>query len=65
MSPTDFLAARTALGFTQGALAAALGVDRRTVQFWEAGDRAIPETVARVIRLAIAEPELLMRLAAA
>ena len=65
MTGPELQTARTALGMTQGALASALGVDRRTVQFWEAGDRAIPETVARIVRLAIAEPELLMRLAAA
>ena len=65
MTPADFRATRTALGMTQGALASALGVDRRTVQFWEAGDRAVPETVARIMRLAGAEPGLLARLAAA
>lgn len=65
MTGPELLAARTALGLTQGALAAALGVDRRTVQFWEAGDRGIPETVARIMRLAATEPELLPRLASA
>lgn len=65
MTPADFHAARTALGLTQGALASAIGVDRRTVQFWEAGGRAVPETVARLVRLAVSEPGLLSRLAAA
>jgi DNA-binding transcriptional regulator YiaG len=63
MTPTELHAARKALGLTQGAFAAALGVTRRSVQFWEAGDRAIPETVARLVRLAVSEPQILVRLA--
>jgi len=50
MTPAELLAARNILGLTQGALATALGASRRAVQFWEAGERAIPELVARVIR---------------
>lgn len=65
MTPAEFLAARTALGLTQGALADTLGVIRRTIQFWEAGDRTIPETVARIMRAACEHRELLAWLAAA
>ena len=65
MTPAEFLAARAALGMTQGALATALGCGRRTVQQYEAGDRAIPETIARILRLATCEPDLLARLALA
>ena len=65
MTGPEFLAARTALGLTQGALATALGVARRTVQQWEAGDRAAPEPVARIIRAALADPNILQVIAAA
>ena len=50
MTPSELTSARNILGLTQGALATALGASRRAVQFWEAGERAIPELVARVIR---------------
>jgi len=50
MTPAELTSARNILGLTQGALATALGASRRAVQFWEAGERAIPELVARVIR---------------
>ena len=61
MTPAEFLAARAALGLTQGGLAEALGVSRRTVEQWECGGRNIPEPLARVIRLVSADPELLRR----
>ncbi len=59
MTPAEFLAARTGLGLTQGALATVIGVGRRTVQSWEAEDREIPEPVARLLRAAVAHPEVL------
>ncbi|MDR3736051.1 MAG: helix-turn-helix domain-containing protein [Acidobacteriaceae bacterium] len=64
MTPTDLRTTRAALGYTQGGLATALGVGRRTVQQWEAGDRSVPEPIARILRLAIADPTILPRLAA-
>ncbi|WP_299956656.1 DNA-binding transcriptional regulator [Acidocella sp.] len=65
MTPAELHAARTALGMTQGALASALGVGRRTIQQYEAGDRAIPELVARIVRAAIKNREILNAIAAA
>ncbi len=65
MTAAELQTARAALGLTQGALASALGVDRRTIQYWEGGDRSIPETIARLIRLALVDAALLDRLAAA
>ncbi len=65
MTGPELQTARAALGLTQGALASALGVGRRTIQQYEADDRAIPEPIARVVRLAVSEAGLLDRLAAA
>ena len=65
MTPAELLAARTALGLTQGALASALGVGRRTVQHWESADREIPELVARVVKAGVADPKILEAVAAA
>ena len=59
MTPAELTSARNILGLTQGALATALGASRRAVQFWEAGERAIPELVARVIRAEMAGFEVL------
>jgi len=64
MTGAELLAARTALGLTQGSLATALGAGRRSVQHWEAGERAIPETVARVMRAALIDRTILDRIAA-
>lgn len=65
MTGAELLAARATLGLTQGGLATALGVGRRTIQQYEADDRAIPELVARVVRVAVTDQTLLPRLAAA
>ena len=65
MTPTALKSARAALGLTQGGLAEALGVSRRTVEQWECGGRNIPEPLARVIRLVSTDPELLRRYCAA
>ena len=59
MTPAEFLAARTGLGLTQGALATVIGVARRTVQHWEAADVHIPVLVARVLRAALADRTIL------
>ena len=59
MTPPEFLAARVALGLTQGGIASALGVARRTVQHWEAADVHIPVLVARVLRAALADRTIL------
>jgi D-3-phosphoglycerate dehydrogenase len=45
MEPAEFIAARAALGMSQSALAAALGVDQATISRWEAGKARIPAPV--------------------
>lgn len=65
MGGDNFRAIRTALGFTQGGIATALGAGRRTVQHWEADERAIPETVAKVMRAALIDPTVLSKIASA
>ena len=52
-----------ALGLTQGSLAVVLGAGRRTVQHWEAGERAIPVLVSRVLRAALIDRSILDRIA--
>jgi DNA-binding transcriptional regulator YiaG len=46
---------REELGLTQGQLAEEIGVHRVTVAKWEAGDRGIPEPVARLLQRIRAE----------
>jgi DNA-binding transcriptional regulator YiaG len=56
LSPAEFRAARAALGLTQSELAAALESKPRSVQHWEAGDRAIPGPVRVALRLMLDRP---------
>ena len=65
MTAPELLAARTALGLTQGALATSLGVGRRTVQHWEAGERAVPEPIARILRASVVDADVLYRISVA
>ena len=46
MTPVELRAIRKGLGLTQTELAARVGVHLRSVQKWEAGERAISEPVA-------------------
>ena len=46
MTPEDFKAWRERLDMTQQEAADAIGVTKRSVQMWEAGDRPIGRTVA-------------------
>ncbi len=64
MTPESLRTARTALGKTQRGMALALGVEPRSYQRWEDGDRTVPETVQRVVRLALDEAGMLDRLEA-
>ena len=50
MTPTQLRQALRALGLTQRALAARLGVHVQTVKKWLAGERRISEPVAILIR---------------
>jgi DNA-binding transcriptional regulator YiaG len=57
MSPAEFAAIEAALGITDGALARALGCSGdRTVRRWRNGERAIPGTVATLMRLLFCSP---------
>jgi DNA-binding transcriptional regulator YiaG len=49
VKPTEMKRIRQELALTQGELAEELGVHRVTVAKWEAGDRGIPEPVARLL----------------
>lgn len=50
LQPHEFRAAREALGLTQADLGKALESDTRTVQRWEAGERAVPGPVRVALR---------------
>lgn len=49
MTPAEFKAAREELGWTQSALASALGVTVRAVKYYEAGQRPVPGPVERIV----------------
>lgn len=62
MTPAEFRAIRRRLGRTVEALARAMGVDRRTIQRWEAEGvptaRAIPGPARILMRLFARRPTL-------
>lgn len=51
MTAEQFKAARQRLGLTQQGLADALYCDLRTVQRWEAGDRAVPGPAVKALEM--------------
>lgn len=53
MTPTQYAAAIDLLGLSQRAAGAFLGVDERQSRRWVAGDSAIPESVAKLLRLMV------------
>lgn len=53
MTPKQFRDALKRLDMTQQAAARFLDVDERTVRRWVADDVAIPETVAKLLRVMI------------
>jgi DNA-binding transcriptional regulator YiaG len=60
MTPNQYINAIAALGLSQRAAGAFLGVDERTSRRWVSGDSAIPESVSKLLRLMIRlklEPE--------
>ncbi len=58
MSPADLSSARRRLGLSTDEAARVLGAaSRSTICRWENGDRAIPESVALLLKLADAVPE--------
>lgn len=50
MTPSDFKALREELGWTQSALAAALGTSIRAVKYYEAGQRKVPGPVRLLLK---------------
>lgn len=53
MTPTQYASAIERLGLSQRAAGAFLGVDERQSRRWIAGDSAIPESVAKLLRLMV------------
>jgi hypothetical protein len=53
MTPKQYIDAIGRLGLSQRAAGAFLGVDERQSRRWVAGDSAIPESVAKLLRLMI------------
>lgn len=50
MTPQEFRAIRGRAGLTQAQAARLLGAGLRAVKYWEGGDRAIPGSVAAIMR---------------
>jgi transcriptional regulator with XRE-family HTH domain len=50
MIPTQLHTALYRLHWTQARMAAALGVEERTLRYWLAGERRIPSSAAQLIR---------------
>lgn len=53
MTPSQYRAARTELGWGHLKVAQVLGVDERTVFRYQAGKTGIPEPAARLLRLLV------------
>lgn len=53
MTPTQYADAIDRLGLSQRAAGSFLGVDERQSRRWIAGDSAVPESVAKLLRLMI------------
>ena len=53
MTPAELKSLRSRLGYTQQELAEAVGVSRRAIIYWELGERAIPKTAEKLIKLMI------------
>jgi len=59
MLPQEFLAFRTANGLTDKTAAKLIGVTFQAVRMWENGQRPIPETTVRLVRLFVKFPQLI------
>lgn len=53
MTPKQYADAIDRLGLSQRAAGAFLGVDERQSRRWIAGDSAVPESVAKLLRLMV------------
>lgn len=56
--PGDLIAYRTSLGMDQHAFAELIGVTWQAIRLWELGERRVPETTVRLIRLFKKWPQL-------
>jgi putative transcriptional regulator len=59
VEPTVASSARTAVGLSQSAFAALLGVSVRTLQDWEQGRREPTGAARTLLRVAVTHPEVL------
>lgn len=59
MSQSEYRAALDRLGFTQHGFARLAGVIPRTAEKWALGETRVPGSVALILRLLLARPELL------
>lgn len=53
MTGAELKAARQTLGWTQSALASAIGTTLRAVQYYEAGQRPVPGPVAKLVAITL------------
>lgn len=51
MTATDFRNTLASLGLSQSEASRVLGVTSRAVRMWVAGDRAVPEPLAKLVKL--------------
>lgn len=58
MTPSDFTAARHAMGLTQRQLAERLCVTTRAVQYWEAGKRKPHRSIEALMQIFIDHPQI-------
>lgn len=57
MTADEMKAARARMSMTQARMAEAIGVTPRAVQYWEAGRRKVPASVAKLIGRILRERE--------
>ena len=55
MTPNEVKHARRMLGITQAELGRAIGVNRSTVNRWEAGIHPVPEMAEKLIKMILKE----------
>ena len=53
MTGAELKAARAELGWTQSALASAIGTTLRAVQYYEAGQRPVPGPVEKIVTITL------------
>lgn len=56
MTAAEIRGARQSLGLTQPQMAAAIGVTKRAVQYYEAGERGVPKPVEMLVKNLLQQP---------